>query len=140
MRLLAISGGPVFLEMLSGLCHLWGYEIRVLQEPGLALSTALELRPEVVLVDLERREMDGCEIARRMRRQPQLEGTFLIAVTDRDQEENRARIHEAEFDAHLVKPLDFQLLKCILQRRPDPARRPGLVPLHPAEPDRRRLL
>jgi DNA-binding response OmpR family regulator len=140
MRLLVVSDDSSLTETLSGLCSWWGYEVLIAQQPALAFSTALEARPDIVVLDLGTHELDGCGIALRMRRQRQLEDTFLIAATERALEEDRARIEGAGLDAYLVKPLDFQLLKCLLKRRPHPAPRPRLVPLHPVDPDRRRLL
>ena len=138
MRLLVVSKDSILSEILSGLCGLWGYEVLIAQQPALVVSMALDARPDVILVDLGTGEEDFWEVALRMRRQRQLETVFLVSLAGR--ELDRDRTEEAGFDACLVKPLDFQLLKCLLQRRPRPAPRPRLAPLHPTEPDRRRIL
>jgi len=68
--------------------------------------------------------MSGYEVARRLRADPKLTGTTLIALTGygsaRDRHESRA----AGFDGHLVKPIDFDALEHIIQSLP-PSRAPG---------------
>jgi len=120
MRVLIVDDHLDTLDMFSTLLELWGHEVRAIQQPALALATALELLPDVVFLDLEMPGIDGCEIARTMRGDQQLEGTFLVAVTGHGLEEDRARTHAAGFDGHLLKPVDTQQLKPFLQKRPAP--------------------
>ena len=63
-----------------------------------------------------RRQMDGYEVARRMRGTPGLENTVLVAVTGWGQEADRCRTAEAGFDHHLVKPLEPKALKSLLAK------------------------
>jgi len=61
--------------------------------------------------------MNGLEVARRMREDPQFRHTTLVAVTGWGQREDRRRTHEAGFDYHLVKPADVGALQSILNLR-----------------------
>lgn len=54
--------------------------------------------------------MDGYETARRLRKEPSLEGVVLAALTGWGQQEDRRRTAEAGFDYHLVKPLEPEAL------------------------------
>ena len=59
--------------------------------------------------------MDGYEVARRLRSQPEFAHTRLVALTGWGQEADRQRSKEAGFDAHLVKPVDPEdLMKLVL--------------------------
>ena len=51
--------------------------------------------------------LNGFEIARRIREQPALRNTVLVAMTGYGQESDRQRSKEAGFDHHLVKPAEF---------------------------------
>jgi Response regulators consisting of a CheY-like receiver domain and a winged-helix DNA-binding domain len=115
MRILIAEHQAEFLRILSELCRLWGHEARGLQHPVLTISTALDFRPDVVMLDIGMAEIDAREIARQMRRQRRLEGTLLIALADPGLEHERTGHLEAGFDAFLVKPLNFQELKGLLQ-------------------------
>jgi CheY-like chemotaxis protein len=61
--------------------------------------------------------MDGYEVARRLRQQPGLKDTVLVAVTGYGQESDRQRSQEAGFDHHLVKPVNMQELEAISATR-----------------------
>jgi CheY-like chemotaxis protein len=69
-------------------------------------------QPDVVLLDIGLPQMDGYELARRMRAQRQ--STFLVAVTGYGQDDDRRRAHEAGFDEHFVKPVDIPSLERLL--------------------------
>ncbi len=60
--------------------------------------------------------MDGYEVARRLRQVPGVEKAVLIAMTGYGRDEDRERSRAAGFDAHLVKPVDFNALAGILSR------------------------
>jgi CheY-like chemotaxis protein len=70
----------------------------------------------VVLLDLGMPEMDGFEVARRLRN-GHGRGVFLVALTGWGQEEDRRRTRAAGFDHHLTKPADPEELRALLERR-----------------------
>ena len=71
-----------------------------------ALERARAERPDVCLLDIGLPEMDGNELAARLRSMPETQDALLIAVTGYGREEDRQRTRSAGFDHHLVKPLD----------------------------------
>ncbi|RYE95749.1 MAG: response regulator, partial [Oxalobacteraceae bacterium] len=71
-------------------------------------------RPDVVLLDIGMPGMDGNEVARRIRQQPQFAGTRLVALTGWGQDEDRRRTQESGFDHHLTKPVDIAALQALL--------------------------
>jgi CheY-like chemotaxis protein len=75
-----------------------------------ALERAKAFHPDVVLLDIGLPEMDGYEIARRIRKVPELAGVRLVALTGYGQPEDRLRTQSAGFDDHLVKPVEFPAL------------------------------
>ncbi len=70
--------------------------------------------PEAVLLDLGLPDMDGCEVARRIRATPHLAGMRIVALTGWGQQRDRERTHAAGFDLHLTKPVDMALLRAWL--------------------------
>lgn len=75
---------------------------------GLALVE--RAKPDVAIVDLGLPEMDGLELARRMRSNPHCARTYLIALTGYGQPADREAVRGAGFDEHLVKPVDLDEL------------------------------
>jgi CheY-like chemotaxis protein len=61
--------------------------------------------------------MNGLEVARRIREDPQAKSLTLVALTGWGQREDRRRTSEAGFDYHLVKPADVGTLQSILSMR-----------------------
>ena len=80
----------------------------------MALTAALDYRPDVMLLDIGLPELDGYEVAKRIRQEPLLHDTVLVAFTGYEQEADRQRSQEAGFDHHLVKPADFGKVRQIL--------------------------
>jgi CheY-like chemotaxis protein len=76
-----------------------------------ALERIESFRPDVALLDLGLPELDGYEVARRVRATPQLNGIRLVALTGYGQAGDCQRTQAAGFDHHLVKPVDLSLLE-----------------------------
>ncbi len=73
-----------------------------------------DYQPSVVLLDIGMPGMDGYEVARRVRANPEWNDIVLVALTGWGQEEDRRRSAEAGFDRHLVKPVDPEVLRGLL--------------------------
>jgi CheY-like chemotaxis protein len=77
-----------------------------------ALEAARADHPDVVLLDLGLPGLDGYEIARRLRREHEGESILLVAITG--YQADVARLEEAGFDRHLLKPTDMNALRTIV--------------------------
>jgi len=108
---------------LARLLEAAGHEVRTAHEAASALEVAREFRPEFVLTDIGLPGSDGHELARELRRIPQLGGATLIAVSGYSQVADKARSRSAGFDHHLLKPVEASTLLPLLVRpsrtRPD---------------------
>jgi PAS domain S-box-containing protein len=98
------------------LLRMLGHEAETAYSGAEALRKAARFRPEVVLLDLGMPGMDGFEVARELRRMPELEKATIIAQTGWGQEEDRRRTAAAGFDAHLAKPVELRALMEALAR------------------------
>jgi CheY-like chemotaxis protein len=79
-----------------------------------ALDAATKQRPDVVLLDIGLPTLNGYEVCRRIREEPWGKEMVLIALTGWGQDEDRRRSHEAGFDGHLVKPVNYPALIALL--------------------------
>jgi signal transduction histidine kinase/ActR/RegA family two-component response regulator len=84
-------------------------------------------RPEVVLCDIGLPDIDGMEVARRLRADDALSPTRLIALTGYGQAEDVRQAIAAGFDAHVTKPVNLDQLMALLAARDEPltGARPG---------------
>ncbi len=110
-RVLVVDDNVDSADSTVMLLQLSGHEVRVAYSGQTALETAVEYQPDFVLLDIGLPEMDGYEVARRLRQYPQLKDVRLIAATGYGQESDRQRTQEAGFDHHLVKPVDVEKLE-----------------------------
>ena len=76
-----------------------------------ALEAAMELRPDIAILDIGLPVMDGYDLATELRRLPGLADLQLIAVTGYGQEIDRQRTMRAGFRHHLTKPVDIATLE-----------------------------
>ena len=97
-------------DSLAMLLEIEGHSVKVVHDGEQALAAIEESRPEVALLDIGMPEMDGYEVARRVRGDSRSRQTLLIAITGWGQEQDKARAISAGFDLHFTKPVEPQRL------------------------------
>ena len=117
-RVLVVDDNRDALETLEMLLHLLGAEVQTAADGRSALETLRRFRPAVVVLDIGLPDMDGYEVARRVRQEPGGREALLIALTGWGEEEDHRRSREAGIDHHLVKPVDFAALERLLRAPP----------------------
>jgi signal transduction histidine kinase/HAMP domain-containing protein len=100
-------------EMLRFALELAGHEVHEAHDGPSGLATILRLRPDVAIVDVGLPELDGYEVARRVRAAAH-SAIHLIALTGYGQPDDRRQALEAGFDAHLVKPVEPDALQAAI--------------------------
>jgi PAS domain S-box-containing protein len=115
-RILVVDDKRSNAQSLEVLLRALGQEVYTAYDGKEALEMAREHRPDVILLDIGLPIIDGYEVARRCREQPELQQTTLVAMTGYGQDSDRQRSHEAGFDAHLVKPVDLDNLLQLLSQ------------------------
>jgi PAS domain S-box-containing protein len=106
LRILVVDDNVDAASMLSMLLEAGGHEVMTEHGARAALARAEAEAPQVCILDIGLPEMDGNELAQRLRAMPQTAGAMLIAVTGYGQESDRQQTLAAGFDHHLVKPVD----------------------------------
>jgi signal transduction histidine kinase/ActR/RegA family two-component response regulator len=112
-RILVVDDNQDAADSLALVLRLMGHEVHVCHDGAGALAATREFRPEVVLLDIGLPEMDGYEVARRLRAAPELNDMLLVAITGYGQEQDLRRSREVGFDHHLVKPVDPAMLAAL---------------------------
>jgi DNA-binding response OmpR family regulator len=93
-----------------------GFDARVVHDAAEALVMLDEFRADVAIIDLGLPDVDGFELARRMRALPAMREVRLVAVTGFSSRETRDRVRAAGFDDHLVKPVRLDDLEDVIER------------------------
>jgi CheY-like chemotaxis protein len=114
LRILVVDDNVDAAATLAMLLEACGYEVMTEHDSLRALERAMQERPDAALLDIGLPEMDGNELARRLRADPRTRQALLVAVTGYGQEQDRRAALEAGFDHHMVKPVDLDRLASIL--------------------------
>lgn len=109
-----------FRESLAELLRVEGFRVEVAVDGASGVALVSAVRPAAVLCDLGLPDVDGCEVARRIRADPDpaVASTRIVALSGFAHPEDVARSLAAGFDAHLPKPPSLPLLEALVSGRP----------------------
>ncbi|HXF77511.1 MAG TPA: ATP-binding protein, partial [Usitatibacter sp.] len=130
LRILVIEDNDDAREMLRTMLELHGHEVRAAATGVEGINEARRWRPDVVLLDVGLPDLDGYEVARRLRAEGSLAQAKLVAITGYGQSEDEQRAYRSGIDVHVTKPVEPQALlrilaQCADGKRDEPAARAG---------------
>jgi signal transduction histidine kinase len=114
-RILVVDDNVDAAEALGELLRDYGHEVATAHDGPQALDNARLHHPEVILLDISMPEMDGYEVARRIRDEVGLGDALLIALSGYGEDRHRRLAREAGFDQHVTKPVDTAKLEALLK-------------------------
>jgi CheY-like chemotaxis protein len=112
-RALVVDDNQDAAESFARLIELLGCEAAFVTDPRIAIDIALQVKPQIIFLDIGMPELDGNELARRFRAKYGWR-VRIVAVTAHAEEEDRARTRAAGFDAHLAKPVNPEVIQSTL--------------------------
>ncbi|MEP6833159.1 MAG: PAS domain-containing protein [Gemmatimonas sp.] len=125
-RILVVDDNKDSATSLSMMLNFMGHDTRTANDGLRGLEVAETFRPDVCLLDIGMPNLNGFELAERLRAEPWGTDILLIALSGWGQEHDKERSSEAGFDLHLVKPIDPATLGAVLEaRRPTPRAESG---------------
>jgi two-component system, cell cycle response regulator len=110
-RILIVDDHEDNVELLRARLESWGFETISAKDGAEALSTIESSLPDLVLLDIMMPKIDGIEVARRVKNNPDLPFIPIIMQTALDSTENKVEGLEAGADDYITKPIDFPELK-----------------------------
>lgn len=116
LRVLVVDDDVDAARSLTMLLEGSGHAVALAHDGMKALSAAAEFRPHIALVDIGLPQLDGYELARRLRADPQLRDVELVAITGYGHSDDSSPSYQAGYNQHLVKPVRFAALEEILER------------------------
>jgi signal transduction histidine kinase/CheY-like chemotaxis protein len=117
-QILVVDDTHAAAHMLGRLLEKLGQSVQIANSAAEALQKVEERVPDLVISDLAMPEIDGLELARRIRQRPAVRGVTLVALTGYGQDSDRQMTREAGFDFHLVKPASVETLRQLLTSLP----------------------
>jgi PAS domain S-box-containing protein len=116
VRVMVVDDNQDAAETLAMALELFACEVVVAHTGAQALELVGVADPALALLDIGLPDMNGYELARRLRQLPGGAARTLIATTGWGQQKDRERAFDAGFDHHLTKPIDFELIKPLLRK------------------------
>jgi PAS domain S-box-containing protein len=117
-RVLVVDDNQDAADGMAMLIELMGVAVRVAYDGRSALAAAEAFRPDLVLLDLGMPVVDGYEVCRTLREQPDGDAMSIVALTGWGQESDRRRTQDAGFDDHLTKPIEPAQVERLLTEPP----------------------
>jgi CheY-like chemotaxis protein len=117
-RILVVDDSPDGADSLSVVLQMMGAVAEAVYDGPSALARIKAFAPTAVLLDIGMPNMDGLEVARRIRADPELAQVRLIALTGWGTDADRRRTLESGFDDHWVKPVEPDKLKSLVHGGP----------------------
>jgi two-component system, cell cycle response regulator len=109
--ILVVDDNPDNLEIISTRLRFRGYNVEVAERGEEAIAKVHEVDPDLILLDIMMPDMDGYEVARRIRGHDELAYIPIIVVTARDSTEDKVTGLDAGADDYLTKPINFPELE-----------------------------
>ncbi|HEX6939713.1 MAG TPA: response regulator [Longimicrobiales bacterium] len=113
-RVLVADDEPAVTELMSLALSSAGYDVLTTNDGVRALELARRERPDIALVDVMLPRMDGREVCRRIKADPQLADTPVVLFSSMDEPDVNWR--EAGADAFLQKAFDILSLPGLVAR------------------------
>ena len=110
-RILLIEDNQLTAESTQLLLSFDGYDVRTASSGMAGLEIARDFHPQVILCDIGLPGMDGYQFVRLLRQDTELSSSYAIALTGYGREEDQRQAHEAGFDHHMTKPIDYNDLR-----------------------------
>lgn len=114
LRVLVVDDDQDAADTLDRQARRWGHAARLAYDGRTALKVAAAQHPDVVLLAMEMRLLDGCQVARQLRRDFPRKECFIIAVTKFADDQRRRQYRAAGIDLVLIKPVDPSVLETLL--------------------------
>lgn len=109
-KVLVVDDNRDAVESLVAVLALEGHEVNAAYDGQEAIAVGEQVRPHVILMDIGMPGMSGHEACRHIRTLDWGGRAAILALSGWGQEEDRRASMEAGFDAHLVKPVDMDVL------------------------------
>jgi CheY-like chemotaxis protein len=115
-RVLIVDDNIDAAQTLSALLEIAGHQTMVAHDGDQGLRITKQFNPEVIFLDIGMPGMNGYEVARAVRKTPDMKTVVIIALTGWGAEQDRELSKEAGFNAHLTKPASLASVNFLLSK------------------------
>jgi two-component system cell cycle response regulator DivK len=129
--ILIIDDSPLNLKLARILLESQGYVIGTAKEGNEALSMVSTFKPRLILMDVQMPGIDGLEVTRRIKANPNTRDIIVVALTSYAMKGDREKARSAGCDGYITKPFDSQKLLLQIRQYLDTANGAPVEEVHP---------
>ncbi len=115
-RILVVEDNADNREILIAELEFQNYQVHYARDGQEAILRAVELLPDLVLMDISLPNIDGLEATRRIKAHPQTAHIPIVALTAHAMRDDEARFRNAGCDDYLAKPIDPEQVTATIER------------------------
>src|SRR5690242_9434251 len=115
-KILIVDDNPANLKLARVLLTAERYDVRTAQDADDALATLKTFRPRLILMDIQMPGMDGLELTRKLKADPDTQEISIVAMTAYAMKGDNVRALEAGCDGYVPKPIDTRSLPSVIAR------------------------
>ena len=112
--ILIVDDNPLNVKLVRVVLLTSGYEVRTCADAESALDTLRSYRPDAILMDIQLPGMDGLELTRRLKADPESRDIIIIALTAYAMKGDEEKARAAGCDGYLTKPIDTAVFPSLL--------------------------
>jgi CheY-like chemotaxis protein len=112
--ILVVDDNPINLKVIRLMLEAEGYDVRTAIDAEEVLALLQSFRPRLILMDIQLPGMDGLELTRRLKADPSMRGTTILAITAYAMKGDEQKALAAGCDGYVAKPIDTRSLPAVV--------------------------
>lgn len=116
-RVLIVDDNDDVASAMAEVLKLHGYDPTIASDARTAVTTAVEHRPDAVLLDIRMPGEAGYDVCKAIRAESWGRNVLIIVVTGLTRWDDRVKARDAGCDHYLVKPVEFETLNRLMRGR-----------------------
>jgi len=113
-RILIVDDDPKSIKLVRALLTAEGYLVRSAESAEEALAVLKTFDPRLILIDIQLPGVDGWELASRLRNDPTMDKTCIVALTAYSMEGDEQKARNASCNGYITKPIDVRTLASVV--------------------------
>jgi len=110
-RILIVDDDENITGLIADILQTEGYKVAVFNSSKDVLYFARQFQPDLLVLDIMMPEVDGCDVCRFFRNDPNLKYTRIMVLTARDDRDFRAKCYASGADLFMSKPFELDELR-----------------------------